>query len=69
MAKEVRIKHDDIQDNQTITKVMTDKFKEQDLDIHRHEVEKIDDDYGTKERVLRIKNTQYFSVPELPWHK
>ena len=69
MAKEVRIKHDYIQDTQTITKTMTDEFKKQGLDVHRHEVESLDDDYGTKERVLKIKNTQYYSVPDIPWHK
>jgi hypothetical protein len=59
MAREVRIKHKEISNTQTITPVMESKFKEQGLDIHVNEVEKLEDDYKTGERVLRIKNTQY----------
>jgi hypothetical protein len=65
MAKEVRIPYSEINDSQTITRVNERKFKEQGLDIHRHEVEKIEDDHGRQERVLKIKNTKYYG----PWSK
>ena len=45
MSKEILIEHKDIEDSQTITQAMTNKFKEHDLDLHRHEVEVIDDDF------------------------
>ena len=69
MAKEIRIKHSEIKDSQTITPVMEGKFKEQGMDIHRHEVEKLEDDHKSGERVLKIKNTQYFTIGNVPWHK
>ena len=60
MSREFRVKHDLIANSQTITPAMERAFKEQGLDIHRHEVEKLEDDFGTKERVLRVKNRKYF---------
>lgn len=63
MAREFRIDHDKIMDPQTITQVNIEEFKKQDLDIHRHEVERLEDDHGKKQRVYRVKNTKYFG----PW--
>ena len=63
MAREFRIDHDKISDPQTITQVNIAEFKKQDLDIHRHEVEKLEDDHGKRQRVFRVKNTKYFG----PW--
>jgi hypothetical protein len=63
MAREFRIDHDKISDPQTITQVNVEEFKKQDLDIHRHEVERLEDDHGKKQRVFRVKNTKYFG----PW--
>lgn len=63
MAREFRIDHDRISDPQTITQVNIEEFKKQDLDIHRHEVEKLEDDHGKGQRVFRVKNTKYFG----PW--
>jgi len=60
MSREIRIPHDTIANSQTLTPEMERIFKEQGLDLHRHEVEKLEDDFGTKERVLRVKNTKYF---------
>ena len=60
MSREIRIPHDKIANSQTMTPEMERIFKEQGLDLHRHEVETLEDDFGTKERVLRVKNTRYF---------
>ena len=60
MSREIRIPHDTISNSQRITPEMERIFKEQGLDLHRHEVEKLEDDFGSKERVLRVKNTKYF---------
>ena len=65
MAKEIRIPYREISDPQKITQVNIKKFREQGLSIHRHEVEKIEDDHGRQERVLKIKNTKYYG----PWSK
>ena len=62
MAREFRIDHDKISDPQTITQVNVAEFKKQGLDIHRHEVEKLEDDHGKKQRVYRVKNTRYFDM-------
>ncbi len=60
MSREIRIPHGTIGNSQTITPKMERLFQEQGLDLHRHEVEKLEDDFETKERVLRVKNTKYF---------
>ena len=60
MAKEIRVPHGTIGNSQTITDEMERVFKAHDLDLHRHEVEKLEDDFKTKERVLKIKTTKYF---------
>lgn len=59
MAKELRIPHEAIADSQTITDEMEARFREVGLDLHRHEVESLEDDWKNKERVLRIKTTRY----------
>ena len=63
MAREVKIPFSEISNSQTITRVNERKFKEQGLSIHRHEVEKIEDDHSRGERVMRIKNTKFYG----PW--
>ena len=63
MAREFRIDFDKISDPQTITQENTKAFHQQDLDIHRHEVERLEDDHVKKQRVYRVKNTKYFG----PW--
>ena len=60
MAREFRVDFDKISDPQTITQTNIEEFKKQDLDIHRHEVERLEDDHGKKQRVYRVKNTRYF---------
>lgn len=60
MAKEFRIPFSTIQDPQTLTAVIEAEFKARGLNLHVHEVEALVDDYKTKERVLRVKNTKYF---------
>jgi hypothetical protein len=60
MSREFRIPHGTISNSQTITPEMERVFKAQGLDLHRHEVEKLEDDYTTKERVVRVKTTKYF---------
>jgi len=60
MSREFRIPHSTISNSQTITPEMERAFTAQGLDLHRHEVEKLEDDFGTKERVVRVKTTKYF---------
>ena len=62
MAKEIRIKHDDISTPQSITPHMEKEFKARDWDIHQHEVEKMEDDFKTGERILHVKHTKYFPI-------
>ena len=60
MSKELRIPHKQIANNKTITPKMERIFKEADLDMHRHEVEKLEDDFKKGERILKVKTTKYF---------
>lgn len=57
---EIRIKHSDITNPQTITQVMEREFEKRGWDLHRHEVEKLEDDFHTGERVLKVKTKRYF---------
>ncbi|RMG00046.1 MAG: hypothetical protein D6726_11985 [Nitrospirae bacterium] len=67
--KEIILKHDDIRDPDTITQVTEKAFKDAGLDIHRHEVESLEDDFDRGVRVLQVKAKQFFTVPDIPWHK
>jgi len=60
MSKELRIPHTKLQNPQTITSEMEVAFKARDLNLHVHEVESLEDDFKTGERVLKVKNTKYF---------
>lgn len=66
--REIIINHSDIKDSKTITKVIENKFKENDLDIHRHEVEILEDDHRKGVRRLQVKNSKYFLI-KVPWKK
>ena len=57
---EIIIPHNDIGSPDKITKEMEKKFKEHDLNIHRHEVTDIEDDYKKGVRRIKVKNTRYF---------
>ena len=59
--KEIRIPHSKIQDPQTITDVVRNEFRKNDLDIHQHEVDELTDDHRTGERILSIRKKQYFA--------
>lgn len=63
--KEIRIPHREIRDPQTITKRNVRAFTEAGLDIHRHEVESIDDDFSRGERCLKVRDRKLFG----PWSK
>jgi hypothetical protein len=60
--KEVSVKHEDIRDPQTITKVVDKAFREKGLDMHRHEATH-EDDHTRGTRTYKIKNVKYFG----PW--
>lgn len=69
MSKEIIVEHKDISNPQSITQVMEKTFKDNDLDIHKHEVEILEDDHRKGLRHLQVKNTKYFSIGDIPWHK
>lgn len=62
MTVEIEIPHDEIRDPQTITGRNIRAFKEKGLEIHRHEVTDLQDDFKRKVRVLKVKNTKYFDM-------
>jgi hypothetical protein len=63
MSKEILIDHKDIADPQTITAVNEKKFKEAGLDMHKNEVDALEDDHKKGVRRLKIRNPKYFG----PW--
>lgn len=66
---EIKIPMDRIQDSQEITPVMEQTFKDNGVNLHVHEVKNISDDFKRGVRILDVKATKYFSVPDLPWRK
>jgi len=62
MSKEIRVPHGTINTVKKITPEMERVFKEHGLDLHRHDVEKMEDDFGTKERILTVKTRKYFLI-------
>ncbi len=58
---EIRIPWARISNSQSITPIMTQIFKQRGLDLSRHEVVKLEDDQGRKERVLTIRLKTYFT--------
>ena len=59
MPREIRIPHHMIDKVNTITPHMEERFKDEGLDLHVHEVEKMHDDFKRGERVLQVKNRKY----------
>ncbi len=61
--KEIVVNHDDIRNPQTITKVVSDAFKAQKVDIHKNDCVEIVDDNRARKRVYTVKNVKFFG----PW--
>ena len=59
--KEFRIPHDPKDTPQTYTAKVEAEFAKRGLDLHRHEVEELIDDFSKKERILKVKNRRYFT--------
>lgn len=62
--KEIRQKHSDLQNPQTITRINQKALaREFDGDweaIHKHEVHEVIDDFDTGERILKIRKRKFF---------
>ena len=61
MARELRLKHDELGNSQTITQIMEERFKREGLDLHMNDVLELVDDFDSKERILKVKTTKYFT--------
>lgn len=53
--REIRIPHAEIKNSQTCTQVIEDHFRRRGVDVHRHEVDELVDDFDRKERVLKVQ--------------
>jgi hypothetical protein len=60
VSKELIIEHDDRDNPQNYTAKVERAFAAHDLNLHMHEVEKLEDDFRKGKRVLKVKNTRYF---------
>lgn len=62
--RELRQKHSDLQDPQTITRINQEALAAEfdgDLEaIHKHEVHEVVDDFDKGLRVLRVRKRKYF---------
>lgn len=57
---EIRIPHERISDSRTVTKVNKEEMAKRNLNIHRHEVVKLEDDHSRGERVLKVRRLGTF---------
>lgn len=57
---EIRIPHERISDSRKITRVNREEMAQRGLDIHRHEVVRLEDDHGRRERVLKVRKLGVF---------
>lgn len=60
MSRELRIQHEKLNDPHQTTVATERAFQGQDLNLHIHEVEQMDDDFKHGIRILKVKNTRYF---------
>jgi len=61
MATEIRIPFEEIKDPTLIRRILEKRLAARGLDLHRHEVVKMEDDHDRQERVIQVKATQYFT--------
>jgi hypothetical protein len=62
-SHEWHISHDEISDPQKVTQRNIKEFEKHGYDIHKLEVDKIEDDHEKKVRILRVRPRKYFG----PW--
>jgi hypothetical protein len=60
--KELSIPHRELDNPQTITQRTQRAFAEADLDIHRHEVVELVDEFSTQRRIYKIRNVKIFDM-------
>jgi hypothetical protein len=60
--KEIRIKHERLRNPETITQVNENAFKENDLDIHKNEVDELVDDHKRGERIYKVRKVKFFDM-------
>lgn len=66
---EMVIPYSEINDGDKITGRVSREFTEHGMNIHVNEVKELIDDDKRQVRVLKVKNSKYFSVPDLPWKR
>ena len=59
MPREIRLRYDEIKDAQTITQRNVRAFLEAGLDIHKNDVDAIDDDDRKQERIMKISTKKH----------
>lgn len=60
--KEIQISHDKLRDSQTITKVVSDAFKERDLNAHKNDCVELVDDFSAGKRIYKLKKQVFFDM-------
>ena len=61
--KELRIPFSEIKNPQEITDVNHKYFNEADLNMHRNEVDSLEDDHDRQVRILKVRKVKFFG----PW--
>ncbi len=60
MPKDIIIPHKNIDSPEKVTEGTRKAIRDAELNIHRHEVDRIEDDFDKKERRLKIKTPRTF---------
>jgi len=60
MSREIVIPHDQLSDGHTTTVATENAMRAHDLNLHLHDVLKMEDDFKKEKRILTVKNTKYF---------
>lgn len=55
MAKEIRIPHKALRNSQTCSSEVEEAFRRAGLNVHRNEIDSMEDDHDRGERVIRIQ--------------
>ena len=67
---EIRIPHKDIEKSQEVTAVQRRAYKNAGVDMSFNDVVNLDDDFGRKERIIKVKgNKTTHCVGDVPWHE
>lgn len=55
MAKELRIRHSELRNPSNCSTKIEEAFQRAGLNVHRHEIDRMDDDFDRDERIIQVR--------------